>query len=163
MIRRPVHSLTIAIVLATAVLVLLGTAVGYAYWTSSGEGTGAASTGTLQSVVVTGAAATPTSMLLPGRSASAAFRVTNPNHYDVTITSVTHDGGISVSGGSACDAGNAAVALVDQTGLSITVPANAVDWPVELDAGAVTIGAGSANGCQTATFDIPITVSVRTP
>ena len=162
MIRRHIFSMTAAIVLATAVLVVAA-ASGYAYWTSSGDGTGAASTGSLQAVVVTGSVATPTSLLLPGLTASAAFRATNPNHFDVTITSVTQDGDVTVFGGSGCTPVNAAVAMADQTGLSINVPANAVDWPVELDSGAVTMGAGSANGCQSATFDIPIMVSVQTP
>ncbi len=162
MIRRPARSTTVAIVFA-AVLVLAASTAAYAYWTSSGEGTGAASTGTLQAVVVTATAATPTSVLLPGHTAGAAFRVSNPNHFDVTLTTVTRDGDITVSGGSSCDAANAAVTFADQTGLDITVPANSVGWPIELAADAVSMGADSANGCQSASFDIPITVSVRTP
>jgi len=162
MIRRHIYSMTIAIALATAVLMGAGVAA-YAYWTDAGEGTGGSSTGTLQAVVVTASAATPTSVLLPGHTAAAAFRVTNPNHFDVTITAVTQDGAITVSGGSGCDAANAQVGFSAQTGLGITVPANAVDWPIELAADAVSMGADSANGCQSASFNIPITVSVRTP
>jgi hypothetical protein len=162
MIRRHIFSMTTAIVLATAVLMGAGAAA-YAYWTNTAEGAGTASTGTLQAVVVTTSSATPTSALLPGRQASAAFRVTNPNHFDVTITAVTKDGDITVSGGTACDATNAKVTFSDQTGLAVTVLANAVDQQVELDATAVSMDADSANGCQSATFNIPITVSVQTP
>jgi len=162
MIRRPARSTTVASVLAV-IVVLAASATAYAYWTGAGEGTGGSSTGTLQAVVVTTSAATPTSVLLPGQQAAAAFRVTNPNHFDVTITAVTQDGAITVSGGSGCDAANAQVGFSAQTGLGITVPANAVDWPIELAADAVSMGADSANGCQSASFNIPITVSVRTP
>jgi hypothetical protein len=162
MIRRHIFSMTTAIVLAIAV-VMVGAAAGYAYWTDAGEGTGGSSTGTLQAVVVTGSVATPTSVLLPGRTASAAFRVTNPNHFDVTLTTVTQDGAITVSGGSSCDAANAKVTFTDQTALDITVLANTVDQEVELGADVVSMGADSANGCQSASFNIPITVSVQTP
>jgi len=119
--------------------------------------------GTLQAVVVTASAATPTSVLLPGHTAAAAFRVTNPNHFDVTITAVTRDGDIAVSGGSGCTTANAQVTFTNQTGLDITVPANAVDQAVELAPTAVAMDSDAANGCQSASFHIPITVGVQTP
>jgi hypothetical protein len=162
MIRRHIYSMTIAIALATAVLMGAGVAA-YAYWTDAGEGTGGSSTGTLQAVVVTASAATPTSVLLPGHTAAAAFRVTNPNHFDVTITAVTRDGDIAVSGGSGCTTANAQVTFTNQTGLDITVPANAVDQAVELAPTAVAMDSDAANGCQSASFHIPITVGVQTP
>ena len=102
-------------------------------------------------------------MLLPGAQAAAAFRVTNPNHFDVIITAVVQDGDITVSGGTGCDATNAHVTFADQTGLEIAVLANAVDQQVEVGPAAVTMGASAANGCQSASFHIPVHVSVRTP
>lgn len=156
-------SSTVVTVAAFAAGVTLLAAAGWAYWTSAGNATGAATTASLQAVEVTGAGAAPSSALLPGRSAGAAFRVTNPNHFAVTITSVTASGSVSASGGTGCDDTDAQVAFVDQYDLDITVPADAVDHLVRLADDAVTMGAGAANGCQSATFLLPITVHAQTP
>ena len=144
---------------ATLVVIAAATAA-YGYWTVAGDGAGQAATGSLESVVVTTTEVTPTTALLPGQSAAAAFAVTNPNHFAVTIAAVSGNGPVTVSGGSGCDAANAHVTFSDQTGLEIAVSADAVDQHVELSA-AVTMADSSASGCQSATFHIPITVATR--
>lgn len=99
----------------------------------------------------------PSGALLPGQSADATFAVDNPNGAPVTIVSVVGAGTISVSG-SGCTLTNSGVTFTDQTGLSISVPADATDYQIDLP-GTVSMSATAPNACQNALFDIPVTVS----
>ena len=104
--------------------------------------------------------------LLPGGTADLLLNVTNPNAVAVTITSVAQGGGVTVSGGSGCSSdpawptttGNSGVAIVTTTGLSISVPAGS-SATVHV-AGGASMTNSSAAGCQGATFQIPVTVTV---
>jgi len=140
----------------------VATSSAFAYFTATGVGTGAAATGTLSTVTVDAAPATPTTPLLPGLTGDATFKVTNPNGGAVRLTSVVGNGSVTVTGGAGCTSGNAGVTFSDQTGLSITIPANAVGYAVHLP-GAVSMSSSSANGCQGSTFSFHITITAAQP
>ena len=139
----------------------------FAFYTVAGSGSSSGSTGTVQPLTVSPATVgSPSSTLLPGGTADLLLNVTNPNAVAVTITSVAQGGGVTVSGGSGCSSdpawptttGNSGVAIVTTTGLSISVPAGS-SATVHV-AGGASMTNSSAAGCQGATFQIPVTVTV---
>jgi hypothetical protein len=79
----------IAIVAAAAALVLAGGGAAFAYWTSSGSGFGAATTGESADFVVSSVDATGGPLTPGGPSQSVAFTVANPSTGTQTLTSVT--------------------------------------------------------------------------
>ncbi|HEY1990634.1 MAG TPA: hypothetical protein VGG43_14285 [Acidimicrobiales bacterium] len=105
---------------------------------------------------------TPATLLLPGTSGEVILRVHNPNPTQVRVTDVSSLSAITVSGGSGCTAGNSGVSYTNQTGLSIPIPAGAGSTLVRLP-GAAAMATSSANGCQGATFSIPVTITVHLP
>ena len=146
-------------VVTGAVALIGGTA--FAYWNTSGAGTGTAITG--QSVNVTAqpivaGAATVNSRLVPGGSADLVVSLTNPNPFDVTVTGVTQNGAITVTDGGACNADVARVSVPTSSSLAVTVAANSSSL-VHL-AGAVVMGESSDNACQGKWFAIPVTLKV---
>ena len=72
--RRLVSVLTVVGVLAAG-----GTA--YAYFTSSGSGSGHATTGTMSTVTLSATAGSPSTPLYPGGSGDVSLEVNNPNTY----------------------------------------------------------------------------------
>lgn len=149
--------------LAAVAAVLALSAVGgfaWAYVNATGSGTGAAATGTLNAPTISATVVAPQTALLPGGSGDATFEFNNPNASAVTLVSVTSAGTIAVSGAPGCTAANDDVTFTNQTALSITVPANATNFVVDLPS-AVQMTTASASVCQGATFSIPVTVSVR--
>ena len=132
----------------------------WAYIHSTGSGSGTASVTNLSAVTITSSTATPSTALLPGTSADATFRITNPNSVSLTIVSVVANGSLSATGAVGCTGVNSAVTFSDQSGLSILVPANATNYAIDLPS-AVAMGSSSSNSCQGATFDIPVLVSVH--
>jgi hypothetical protein len=133
----------------------------YAYFTASASGTGSASAGTLQPVTVTAftGSDSPSSPLLPGGTGDVILRISNPNPYAVTLVAVT--GG---PGSISADAGHPSctttgVTFTGQTSLSNTIAGSGttlVDLP-----GAAAMSSASSNGCQGASFSIPVTITVH--
>ena len=76
------------VVAMTAVLVLVG-GLAFAYWSSSGSGTGAGTTGTSSNFTVAGGAVTGPALTPGGASQSVAFTVANPGTGTLSLTSVT--------------------------------------------------------------------------
>lgn len=72
----------------TALLVLIG-GVAFAYWTSSGSGTGAGTTGSSTAFTVSSTAPTGPALTPGGASQSVAFTVANPGTGTLDLTSVT--------------------------------------------------------------------------
>ena len=145
---------------AFVVVVLgLGGGVAYAWWSSSGTGSGAASVGTVQSVTVVGATGTVESALVPGASADLMVELDNPNASAVEIVAVSQGtGGVTETGGiGTCDA--SAVTVPTQSGLDIAV-APGTDVLVHVADGAA-MASTAENGCQGATFQIPISLTVQ--
>ena len=148
--------------IVAAVLLALGISggVAYAYFDSTGTSSATATVGTLQ--VVSGDAITtqtPDTLLQPGDSGDAIVSIHNPNSYSVTVTDVAQAGAITVSGGSGCTESNSGVTFTTHAGLSISVAASSTQL-IHLP-GSVSMSSTSADGCQGATFDVPVSVAVH--
>ena len=144
---------------AIVALVLgLGAGAAFAYFTSHGSGKGSASAGSLAPVTVVATTGSPNTPLSPGNSGDVVLKVHNSNSVAVTLVSVSGNGSITADGGhSACT--TTGVTFANQSGLSINIPANTTT-PVDL-AGAASMGVTSSNGCQGATFSIPVSITVH--
>jgi len=140
-----------------ALVVGLGSGAAYAYWTSHGSGSGVASAGSTQSVTVVAASGTPSSLLIPGASADLLVELNNTNTYAVTITGISQNGSVSAVGGSGCT--TTGVSVPTQTGLNISV-ASGTGVVVHVPNGA-SMSTASASGCQGASFQIPVTLTVH--
>jgi hypothetical protein len=163
LMRRILHKLRRRgiVLAAVAVVAAILAAVASAFVTTNGSASGSGSTGTLQAVTVTAFTGgdTPSSSLLPGGSADVILRINNPNSYPVTLISVT--GG---PGSVTADANHGAcipssVTFNDQTGLGTSIVASGttlVDLP-----SAASMSTSAPNGCQGATFAIPVTITVH--
>jgi hypothetical protein len=144
----------------TALAMGFGAGGAYAYWTSSGSGSGSGTTGTLQAVTVAAFVGgdTPTTAIVPGGSADVILRVSNPNAYAVTLISVSGNGTIAPDAGhTGCT--TTGVTFTNQTGLTTAIAAagtTLVDLPA-----AAAMGSTSSNGCQGATFSIPVSITVH--
>jgi hypothetical protein len=145
---------------AVTVMALGIVSLGYAAWTSSGNGTGFAKASTAQaltSVTATGV----TAGLYPGATAALTLNLSNPNPYPVTITDVTGNGTITAdSSHSTCgqDATHlTGVTYTDQHNLSIAVPANGTAQVTVPSS--VHMSNASDNSCQGATFSIPVSLN----
>jgi hypothetical protein len=148
------------LVLGTAMALLLGLGAGaaYAYFTGTGSSNGSATVGTPQAVTVIAASGTVSSKLIPGANADLLVELNNPNNYSVTITGISQNGSVSASGGiGTCT--NTGVTIPTQTGLSITV-ASGSNVQVHVPNGAA-MDIATDSGCQGATFQIPVTVTVQ--
>lgn len=155
--------LFVALTAVVALVVGLGAGGAYAYWRAQGSGSGTASVGTPAGVTVVAATATPSSKLIPGSTADLVVQLDNPNVYSVTIvgiaqvgTTVTPVGGTGP--GTACSSANTGVSVPTQTGLSLTVANGSNTFHLT---NAATMAASSASGCQGASFQIPVTVTVQ--
>lgn len=150
--------------LAVLTIMAAVSAVGlvYAAWTTNGTGSGYAKAGTAQALSTVDVSASTTATLYPGGPAGdVTIRISNPNPYPVTVTGVAGSGAITPDAGhAACT--TTGVTFTDQTGLSISVPAKAgaVNGETQTTlSGAASMSNASVNGCQGATFTIPVTLS----
>ncbi len=142
-----------------ALVVGLSAGSAYAWFTSSGSGSATASVGTVQTVTVLAATGTPTSKLHPGASADLTLTISNPNASPVTLVSVTQHGTVTVVGGTGCTPSNSGVTVPTQSGLSISV-ASGTSVVVHIPNGA-SMSTSSANGCQGASFHIPVLITAE--
>jgi hypothetical protein len=141
-----------------ALVVGLGAGTAFAYFTGLGSGSGAASVGTVQSVTVLPATGTVTNLLYPGASGDLLVELDNPNSYPVTIVGITGNGTVTGSNGvGTCT--TTGVTVPTQTGLSVTV-ASGSNVSVVIPDG-VSMGTSSDSGCQGATFQVPVTITVE--
>jgi hypothetical protein len=136
----------------------------FAAWLTSGSGSGYAKAGTSQGLSTLDASASTTATLYPGVSGDVTIRVSNPNPFPVRVTSVSLNG---TNADIAPDSGHAScsptgVSFTNQTGLSIDVPAKSGGTNGTATAtltGAASMSNASADGCQGATFTIPVNLS----
>ncbi len=144
---------------AVTVMVLGIASLGYAAWTSAGNGSGVAKASTAQAL--TTVTATASAGLYPGATAALSLQVSNPNPYSVTVTDVTGNGAITADAShSTCgqDASHpTGVTFTDQHNLSIAVPANGTTQVAVSNS--VKMTNASDNSCQGATFTIPVSLS----
>jgi predicted ribosomally synthesized peptide with SipW-like signal peptide len=149
------------VVLAAIVVAGLIAGGAFAYFHASGSGSGAATDGSLQAVTVQAVASgSPNSTLVPGGTADLIVQVQNPNSIAVRITSIAQNesGTPVVMGGNGCTPANDGVTVTTETGLSISV---APGTQVVDIAGAASMALSSASGCQGASFDLPVTLTVQ--
>lgn len=101
----------------TALLVVGGGSAAFAYWTSTGAGTGSATTGTSTALTVTSKAATGAALVPGGTTPQIVeFTVTNPSTGTQYLTSVTatvaNADGSAWTAISGCSAADYSVAVV---------------------------------------------------
>jgi hypothetical protein len=111
------------------------------------------------------------STLIPGGTADPRVQLNNPNSFSVTIVGISQNGPVTVLGGAGCTSdsgtwpsltlGNSGVSVPTQTGLNITVTAGPITNVVVHVANGASMNTASASGCQGATFQIPVTLTVQ--
>jgi hypothetical protein len=149
----------VLLLVAGALAATAGTA--FAYWHTTGAGTGHGRTTTAQAVTLT--PATPTAQLYPGGVSDVVLTVNNPNPSAIHLGSLALDttqgtGGFGVDPAhSGC--GLAVLAFTTQTngGAGWTVPGkvNATNGTLAVTlTNALSMGTGAANACQNATFTV---------
>lgn len=137
-------------------VVLVAAGLAYAAWTASGTGSGYAKATTAEALTTVDASASAAPELYPGGQGDVVVRIANPNDYPVEVDDITGDGAITASGGiGTCD--TTGVSFTDQTGQNIDVPAND-ETEVTLN-NAASMSNASENGCQGATFTIPVSLT----
>lgn len=141
------------LVLSGVFVIALTAAAAFAAWNVGGSGSGTAKAVTVQNL--TTSAATPTAALYPGISNSPLkLTVNNPNAFPVTVTDVNlGTGSITAAGGNgSCT--TTGVTYASQSGLSQVIPANGS--ATFTTPGGVSMDNTSENGCQNATFTVPV-------
>jgi hypothetical protein len=140
-----------------AVLVLGVVGLVYAAWTTNGSGSGYAKAGSSQALTTVDVSASTSATLYPGVTGDVLLKINNPNPYPVKVTDVTGNGTITVDGAHAAGCVTTGVTFTNQTGKSIEVPAGTATQ-VTLT-GAAKMSSASDNGCQGATFTIPVSLT----
>ena len=141
---------------AVTLLVLGVVGLVYAAWTASGTGNGYAKAQSAQALTTVDVSATTPATLYPGATGNVLIRITNPNPYPVEVTDITGNGAITPDAGhAACT--TTGVTYTDQTGLTIDVPASG-QTETTLN-NAAQMSNASSNGCQGATFTIPVSLT----
>ncbi|MGS0687890.1 hypothetical protein ACVBEQ_22480 [Nakamurella sp. GG22] len=79
----------LTVIVVAAALILLGGGAAFAYWTSSGQGVGTATTGTSVVFIVASTAATGDPLTPGGPTQTVAFTVTNPSSGVQQLANVT--------------------------------------------------------------------------
>ena len=148
---RPGRRTRKIVVLAVGAIGALAASAAFAAWTVGGGGTGTATATTSQNL--TTSAATTTAALYPGITGSNLYlTVNNANPFPVTITSV------NANGAATADAGHPTCVTTGvtytTTAVSKVVPASG---STSFTVPSVAMSNASDNGCQGATFTIPVT------
>ena len=155
--RRARRTGIVTAVVLTAMLSLGGLA--FASWTSSGTGNSSAKASTAVAPTTTAVAgsAITTGLLYPTGTGNAVITVNNPNPYPVKVTSVAANGTVTASGGSGTCSTTGVTLTSSNPGTAVAANGSATATL----AGAVAMANTSDNGCQGATFTIPVTVTIE--
>lgn len=148
------------ILAVSAVAIVATSAATFGSWSvSSSAGSGYSKAKVALSLTLSDASASTTAQLYPGGTGDLWVKVSNPNPFAVTVTSVTGAGTITSDKGAACDA-STGVTFTNTTGLTQAVGAGAtVTFSL---AGKVAMSNASDNTCQGAVFSVPITLAATT-
>ena len=148
-----------ASVIAAAIAIVCIAGAAFAAWTASGSGNGTAQARTSIALATVAVPASGAS-LYPGADARVTVRVTNDNDYPVRITDVAF--------GSAAATTTSWRARRVSDGRRRGTAVHGPDRPrarrcgtrtATFDVDGVHMGTGAANGCQGATFTIPVTLT----
>jgi hypothetical protein len=148
----------VRIFLALSALAVVATAaVTFGSWSvGSSAGGGYSKAVTAQNLTLSDASASTTAQLYPGGTGDLTIKVTNPNSFAVTITSVSGAGAITSDKGTACTT-TTGVSFTNTSSLTQAVGASAtVTFTL---ANKVAMSNASDNTCQGAIFTVPITVA----
>ena len=148
-----------AIVLCAAVALVTAVGLVYAAWTTNGSGSGTAKAGSAVALTTLDASASTSATLYPGATGDVTLTIDNANPFPVRVT------GVALNGTNASitpDAGSpgcttTGVSFTDQTGLTIDVAANSSATTTLT--GSVSMSNASVDGCQGATFTVPVTLT----
>jgi hypothetical protein len=141
------------------VTVLTSTTIALAYWAPHGSGSSNAAAGTIvaPSVAAFVGGDAPSSALIPGGSSDVVVRVDNPNPYSVKLTAISLNGSITAAGGAGtCASSDVTVSFPSVPSITVTSGSHLFDLP-----GAASMSISAQNGCQGATFDIPVSASFQ--
>jgi hypothetical protein len=146
----------VALLAVPAVLVAVGIAIGA--WNATGSGTGYAKAGTSSSLILGDASASTVADLYPSSTGNVKITVTNPNPFNVSITTVAQTASTSITSdkGASCNS-STGVTFSTQSGLSLALAAGATTT-FTLN-GAAAMSNASANACQGAVFSIPVDIT----
>ena len=161
--KRPTTRRTLLALGATGTGLIVSAAV-FAAWLSSGSGPAYSKAGSSQAISTLDASASTTATLYPGVTGDATLKISNPNPFPVRVTAVALNGANSdiTADSSHASCSPTGVSFTDQTGLSIDVPAKSGGTNGTTTAtltGAVSMSSASVDGCQGATFTIPVNMS----
>ena len=143
-------------IIAAVIGVIAASAIGVAIaaWTTGGTGNGAAQAGTAASLTI--GIGAPTSSLYPNGSADVAATITNPNPYNVHVSSIAL--GAVTPSPIACNATSISVTSPQTNGTTgWEVPANG-NLNVDL-ANAISMDNTANDSCQGATFSVVLTAT----
>lgn len=139
-----------------ALLVLGVVGFVYAAWTTNGSGSGYAKAKTAQALSTVDVSASTTATLYPGGNGDVLLKISNPNEFPVRVTAVSGNGTITADAGHPGCA-TTGVTFTDQTGQTLDVPASSsAEFTLT---NAAHMSNASDNGCQGATFTIPVSLS----
>jgi hypothetical protein len=139
-------------VFAAVLAIALGMGVAFAVWTVGGSGSGTATATSAQPL--TTSVATTTAELYPGiTGANLYLVVNNPNPFPVTISSVNAAGAAVPDGAHAAGCVTTGVSFTT-TSITQVVPASGSST---FTVPGVSMTNASDDGCQGATFTIPVT------
>lgn len=145
--KLELHSKAAAVLIGGLGVALMSGGTAYAFWTTTGAGTGTASADTAQPI--SAAPATVAAGLYPGATGvPGTVTVSNPNKFAVNVTATV--GSITVNESHAA-------AGCTTAGLTITPAATAVSVPKQDSAPlgfTAALGNTSPNACQGATFTV---------
>lgn len=153
------RSLAMAAVTGT----VLSTGVAYAFWSTGGSGNGAATAGTVTALSVS--AGSPTAGLVPGGTSNVTFVITNNNKANAQVTALTFtntgiagftDSTFGTPQPSCTTTGVTwTVAGLKTLTTPIVIAPNGGTYTLTLT-GAASMDTTSDNGCQGATFKMPV-------
>lgn len=150
---------TILLIGAMAALVIgLSGGAAFAYFTSSGSGIGVTSIGSPSAVTVEAATGTVSNQLQPGGSGDLLMTIDNPNSYSLKLISVSQNGSVASSGGNSCTGATSGVTVPTHSGLAISIPSGTNTIVVR---NGVSMSSSSASGCQGASFQVPVLITVE--
>ena len=149
------------LVVGVVVFALAGGA--FAYWTSTGSGSGTSTVGDAQAVSITFGTVAPTNSLFPGGTADVTGRISNPNSFQVKVARLninTTEGTLGFEADVShlgCNLSSltftAPLAVQNNGGLGWDVPATGTT-DFHLTGAAVTMSTAAVDACQGATFTV---------
>ena len=145
------------LVMTAAMTLAFALSVAFAVWTATGTGSGQAKADSAQAVSAVGSAVS-SDLLYPGKAdGDVGITITNPNLYPITINKIERSGAITATPVNGRTCTTTGVTFTDQTALSLQLDAGETKtFTLE---GAAAMDNTSDNGCQGATFTIPVTLT----